>query len=195
MKLQVEQIEKEKKDLNERLRTIQRRMDHIERAYRHEERPLLAADYERQMSADRENHKLAHEARVAAARERYQTDLAMKATLSSVMPDYSMLRSKVLEKRRAEYEKRRAEAQKLIEHEKERRRAQVIEERQEASRRAAEQEELARQREQEEKARLERQRADAEREAQLEAQKRAEIEERQSLLRRQTDMHLSLIHI
>mgnify|MGYP000011642713 FL=1 len=191
VKLQVEQIEKEKKDLNERLRTIQRRMDHIERAYRHEERPLLAADYERQMSADRENHKLAHEARVAAARERYQTDLAMKATLSSVMPDYSMLRSKVLEKRRAEYEKRRAEAQKLIEHEKERRRAQVIEERQEASRRAAEQEEMARQREQEEKARLERQRADAEREAQLEAQKRAEIEERQSLLRRQTDMHSS----
>ena len=113
VQLQVEQIETEKIDLNELLRTIQRRMDHIERAYRHEERPLLAADYERQMSADRENHKLAHEARVAAARERYQTDLAMKATLSSVMPDYSMLRSKVLEKRRAEYEKRRAEAQKL----------------------------------------------------------------------------------
>ena len=184
VQLQVEQIEKEKKELNDRLRTVQRRMDHIERAYRREERPLLAADYERQMAMDRDNHKLAHEARVAAARERHQTDLAMKATLASVMPDYDMLRAKVLDKRRAAFKERRAEADRLIEQEKEQRRAKIVREREEAVRRAKEEEELARKREEEDKARLERQRADAEREAQLDAQKRAEIEERQAQLRR-----------
>ena len=188
VQLQVEQIEKEKKELNDRLRTVQRRMDHIERAYRREERPLLAADYERQMAMDRDNHKLAHEARVAAARERHQTDLAMKATLASVMPDYDMLRAKVLDKRRAAFKERRAEADKLIEQEKEQRRAKIVREREEAVRRAKEEEELARKREEEDKARLERQRADAEREAQLDAQKRAEIEERQAQLRRQSEM-------
>ena len=188
VQLQVEQIEKEKKELNDRLRTVQRRMDHIERAYRREERPLLAADYERQMAMDRDNHKLAHEARVAAARERHQTDLAMKATLASVMPDYDMLRAKVLDKRRAAFKERRAEADKLIEQEKEQRRARIVREREEAVRRAKEEEELARKREEEDKARLERQRADAEREAQLDAQKRAEIEERQAQLRRQSEM-------
>jgi len=167
---------------------VQRRMDHIERAYRREERPLLAADYERQMAMDRDNHKLAHEARVAAARERHQTDLAMKATLASVMPDYDMLRAKVLDKRRAAFKERRAEADKLIEQEKEQRRARIVREREEAVRRAKEEEELARKREEEDKARLERQRADAEREAQLDAQKRAEIEERQAQLRRQSEM-------
>lgn len=188
VQLQVEQIEKEKKELNDRLRTVQRRMDHIERAYRREERPLLAADYERQMAMDRDNHKLAHEARVAAARERHQTDLAMKATLASVMPDYDMLRAKVLDKRRAAFKERRAEADRLIEQEKEQRRARIVREREEAVRRAKEEEELARKREEEDKARLERQRADAEREAQLDAQKRAEIEERQAQLRRQSEM-------
>lgn len=188
VQLQVEQIEKEKKELNDRLRTVQRRMDHIERAYRREERPLLAADYERQMAMDRDNHKLAHEARVAAARERHQTDLAMKATLASVMPDYDMLRAKVLDKRRAAFKERRAEADRLIEQEKEQRRAKIVREREEAVRRAKEEEELARKREEEDKARLERQRADAEREAQLDAQKRAEIEERQAQLRRQSEM-------
>ena len=36
VKLQVQQIEKEKKDQNERLRIIAKRLDHLERAFRKE---------------------------------------------------------------------------------------------------------------------------------------------------------------
>lgn len=188
VQLQVEQIEKEKKDLSERLRTVQRRMDHLERAYRREERPLLEADYERQKTVDRENHVRAHEARVAAARERHEVDMAMKATLASMMPDYESLKRKLLEKRHAAYEERKKQAEVRIEQEKEQRRADVIREREEAERRAAEEAAQRAQREKEDAARLERQRAEEERQAQLEAQKRAEIEERQASLRRQSDM-------
>ncbi|KAL4402704.1 eukaryotic translation initiation factor 3 subunit A [Malassezia pachydermatis] len=189
VQLQVEQIEKEKKDLNERMRTVQRRMDHIERAYRREERPLLEADYERQKKIDRENHDRAHAARVQAARERHEMDMALKETLTSLMPDYEGLKAKLLEKRRAAHEARVAEAKEHIEREKAERRARVQKERDEAAQREKAEAEAQAQREKEDAARLERQRADAEREAQLEAQKRAEIEERQASLRRQSDLH------
>ena len=42
MRLQVEQPEKEKKELNEKVLVLAKRLDHIERAYCKEERPLLA---------------------------------------------------------------------------------------------------------------------------------------------------------
>ena len=163
-------------------------MDHLERAYRREELPLLAADYERQKAADRENHMRAYRAQVAAARERHERDLAAKKTLARVVPDYEGLREKLLGKRRAEHAERCREAEVLIEQEKERRRADAIRAREEEERRRAAAEEARLAREKEEAARAERQRADAEREAQLEAQKRAEIEERQASLRRQSDM-------
>lgn len=188
VQLQVEQIEKEKKDLNERLRTIQRRMDHLERAYRREERPLLEADYERQKKTDRENHQRAHEQRVRAARERHEMDMAIKKTLAPLQSDYEGLKAKLLGKRREAHAAKVAEAQELIEREKEERRARVKEEQEEAERKKAAEAEARAQREKEDQVRLERQRADAEREAQLEAQKRAEIEERQASLRRQSEM-------
>lgn len=137
VQLQVEQIEREKRDLSDRLRTVQRRMDHLERAYRREELPLLAADYERQKAADRENHMRAYRAQVAAARERHERDLAAKKTLARVVPDYEGLREKLLGKRRAEHAERCREAEVLIEQEKERRRADAEREAQlEAQKRA-----------------------------------------------------------
>lgn len=194
VQLQVEQIEREKKELSERLRTVLRRMDHIERAYRREEQPLLAADYERQQAADLANHKRAYEVQRATARERYEHDMAMKKVLSRIMPDYEGMRGMLLEKRRAAHEERVAHAQTQIEKEKEQRRADMIAAREEEERRrAAEEEERAKNEEQrklrdQEEARLaEKRRADAEREAQLEAQKRAEIEERQAALRHQAE--------
>ncbi|KAI0292946.1 hypothetical protein B0F90DRAFT_1767214 [Multifurca ochricompacta] len=53
MRLQVEQLEKEKKEREGRLRVTAKRIDHVERAYRQEERPLLAKDYELQQASDR----------------------------------------------------------------------------------------------------------------------------------------------
>jgi translation initiation factor 3 subunit A len=52
VQMQVEQVEKEKKELAERLRVIHRRMDHVEMVYRREEAPLLSADYEQQKEED-----------------------------------------------------------------------------------------------------------------------------------------------
>ena len=64
MRLQVEQLEKEKKELNEKMRVLSKRLDHVERAYRKEERPLLAKDYELQQANDRVVFEAAQKARL-----------------------------------------------------------------------------------------------------------------------------------
>lgn len=52
--IQVAQLEKDKKELQERLRIGSKRIDHIERSYLKEERSLLDQDYEVQQKTDRE---------------------------------------------------------------------------------------------------------------------------------------------
>jgi len=120
--LQVSQLEKEKKELSERLRVIHRRMDHTERSYRKEELPLLKADYERQKATDLHTEKEARKTLLAVSKEKHQNDLILKERLKRIQPDYKELR-KVLEgKRKEEFEGREKAALKKIEEEKEKRR-------------------------------------------------------------------------
>ena len=115
MRLQVEQLEKEKKELNERMRVIAKRLDHVERAYRKEERPLLAKDYEQQQESDRAAHEAAQKARIEAARRSHQEDLETKKRLARVLPDYEAFRDKVVGRRGDEFTKRKEQAQRKIE--------------------------------------------------------------------------------
>ncbi|PKI84434.1 eukaryotic translation initiation factor 3 subunit A [Malassezia vespertilionis] len=194
VQLQVEQIEREKRELSDKLRTVQRRMDHIERAYRREEQPLLAADYERQQKVDLENHKLAREGLLVAARERFERDMAMKKLLMNVAPDYENMKNMLLGKRCALYDEQCAQAQNEIEKEKEQRRAVHIRMREEEEKRREEEEEerkhFAEEEErmaQEQERMAEQARADAQHRAELDARKHAEVEERENLLRQQAE--------
>src|SRR5258708_686510 len=72
MRLQVEQLEKEKREREARLRVIAKRIDHVERAYRQEERPLLVKDYELQQASEQakiEEEKTKRRTSVLKARE------------------------------------------------------------------------------------------------------------------------------
>lgn len=194
VQLQVEQIEKEKRELAERLRIIHRRIDHMERAYRREEIPLIGADYERQKGEDREYHKLARKTLLETSKEKHEADLELKKRLSRVLPDYHELRKVIEGKRLSEVQERKKRAQEQIEIEKQKRRAQVQQEREEQAaqeeeerRIEAEEAERARLREEEEAALAEQRRLEEEKEKELEAVKRAEIEARQAKLKEQAD--------
>ena len=189
VQMQVEQIEKEKKELAERLRLIHRKMDHLERAYRREEAPLLSADYERQKEEDLKYHKAARITLLQTSKEKHAADLEIKKRLTRIMPDYQQLRSIIEEKRRGEFEERRRKASEQIELEKEKRRQQVREERrrqrqeaEEAERRRVQEEEEAKVRAEEEARLTEQRRVEEAQRAELEAKKRAEIEERMAKL-------------
>ncbi|KIJ67327.1 hypothetical protein HYDPIDRAFT_173905 [Hydnomerulius pinastri MD-312] len=206
MRLQVEQLEKEKKDLNERLRIASKRIDHIERAYRKDERPLLAQDYADQQASDRTTFEAVQKARVEGARKHHEEAVRAKKRMERMLEDYRGHKENLLSQRSEEFQKRRAAAQSKIEEEKERRRQAYAEEkaqerrereeaeeavrkaeedraRAEAEQRAEEEAEAARKREEEEKLAETRRAREAERaaaaeEARRKAQREAEAEER-----------------
>lgn len=154
MRMQVEQLEKEKKELSERMRVIAKRLDHVERAYRKEERPLLAKDYEIQQANDKEIFEATQKARLEDRRNAHQQALETKKRLSRMMDDYNARKELILGKKGEEYAARQAAAQKKIEEEKAKRRAAVLKAREE-ERLFAEEEERRRREKEEEEVRLE----------------------------------------
>lgn len=151
MRLQVEQLEKEKKELNERMRIASKRLDHIERAYRKEERPLLAKDYEIQQANDKAAHEAAQKARIESARLSHQQDLETKKRLMRLMDDYTSYREVIISKRSEEFAKRREVSRAKIEEEKAKRKRAVLKQREEERIRHEQEEEAERLREEEER--------------------------------------------
>ena len=153
MLMQVQQLEKEKKELAERLRIIAKRIDHTERAYRKEERPLLEADYEIQKQNDYAAYLALRELKKAETLKHHTEGLKSKERLSRIVKDgtYDEWR-KIFEKKRGdEYEKKRTDAIRKMEEEKAKRKAKVLKQREEERRRLEELEREKREREEEER--------------------------------------------
>ncbi|KZT30144.1 hypothetical protein NEOLEDRAFT_1083928 [Neolentinus lepideus HHB14362 ss-1] len=194
MRLQVEQIEKEKRELSVKLRIIAKRVDHVERAYRKEERPLLAKDYEEQQATDRATFEALQQSRLETAKIAHQHNLETKKRLSRMMVDYQARKEIIMAKRGEEFAKRQAKAQKKIEEEKAKRRAAVLKAREEEQQRLEEEERIKREKE-EEKLRLEAERraeeerrvAEEERIREEEEAKKREAEEKATEARRQRE--------
>ncbi|KAF8146234.1 hypothetical protein K438DRAFT_1735013 [Mycena galopus ATCC 62051] len=129
--MQVAQLEKEKKELNERLRVVAKRVDHIERANRKEERPLLALDYDQQQAADRATFVAVQAARRDGSRAAHEADLQTKARLQRMVGEYEKRRGEVIKKRGEEYAKKKDAAGRKIDEEKAKRRKAVAAKREE----------------------------------------------------------------
>lgn len=148
--MQVAQLEKEKREMNERLRIIAKRIDHIERAYRKEERPLLAKDYEEQQQLDRQTFETVQLQRKEASKLAHKQDLETKGRLKRMLNDHNSWKQVLAEKKGDAYKKKADAAAKKIEQEKAKRKAAVLKaweeekarkEKEEAERRAREEEE------------------------------------------------------
>ncbi|KAH7925748.1 hypothetical protein BV22DRAFT_1033670 [Leucogyrophana mollusca] len=183
MRLQVEQLEKEKKELNERLRIASKRIDHTERAYRKEELPLLASDYATQQATDRTTFAALQRARVDGARAAFAADVETKRRLARMTGDFEARREAIAARRGEEYERKVALAREKIEAEKAERRAGVLRAREE-KRLAQEEEDRRRREREEEEARLEAERIAAE---EAEALKKQEEEAKLAEIRRQRE--------
>jgi translation initiation factor 3 subunit A len=153
--MQVAQFEKEKKEMNERLRITAKRIDHVERAYRKEERPLLDQDYEQQQKHDRETFLNVQKAHREAARRAHEEKVAAKHRLTRILSDYQERKAVILERKGADYKKKIDLAQKKLEEEKEKRRKAVFKAREEERLRIEKEEAEARAQEEEERRREE----------------------------------------
>ncbi|KAG6908234.1 hypothetical protein DXG01_005627 [Tephrocybe rancida] len=192
--IQVAQLEKEKKELSERLRIVAKRVDHIERAYRKEERPLLVKDYEHQQKTDRETHDAIQRTRLESARSAHAEDMATKARLARMQEDYSARRQVIVSRKAAEFAKKKEAAHQKIEEEKTKRRNAVLKEREQERQRVEKEEKLRRDRAEEEaraaaerEAEEERLRAEAEAAAEAAEATRREAEEKAAAMRKERE--------
>lgn len=152
--IQVAQLEKEKKEISERLRIIAKRIDHTERAYRKEEQPLLAEDYKNQQMTDRETFEAIQQARLRAARKSHEGDLETKVRLTRLLGEYHARKAVMIAKKEEEFAAKKAAAEKKIKEEKEKRLKAVMKAREEEKAKK-EKEEQARLLKEREEARIE----------------------------------------
>ncbi|KAF8527868.1 hypothetical protein BU17DRAFT_38847 [Hysterangium stoloniferum] len=192
IRMQVAHLEKEKRELNERLRIVSKRVDHLERAFRKEERPLLSEDYERQQADDREAYEATLKDTIVASKEKFTMDMVTKKRLSRILGDYKGHRELIMGRRQEELNVRKAAAQVKINEEKAKRRATILKTREAERKKKEEEERLAREaeeariREQEAlRAEEDRKRAEAEAAREEAEAKVREEEERREAIRKQ----------
>lgn len=142
--MQLEQLEKSSKDVNERMRITSKKIDHLERAFRRAEMPLVQKDAEEQARVDSENFREKQSATQNLARAKHADDMVLKKRMSRVLADFDSYKSDLHKKRDKVYEERVAIAQKKLEAAKQQRRDAYREERAEEERLEREQEEADR---------------------------------------------------
>ncbi|KAE8376718.1 eukaryotic translation initiation factor 3 subunit A [Aspergillus bertholletiae] len=170
--MKLAQLEKEKNELNDRIRTTGKRIDHLERAFRREELKHIPADYEAQKKHDMELYEAMKAETLKEAEDKHTEAVALKHRLSRLVPQFNSFRKEVSEKRHEEFERRRKAAERDFEAKKKQR----IKEVQDRRRRERAEREEAERRQKEEEERL--QREEEERVAKEEERRRVLAEEK-----------------
>ncbi|KAK3333981.1 eukaryotic translation initiation factor 3 subunit A [Cercophora scortea] len=187
--IKLQQLEREKNTIAEKLRITGKRLDHLERAFRKEEAKKLPEDYERQRARDLAAYELVKAQTLKEAEQKHKDDVELKHRLARLVPLYESFRANLHERRRDEFEKRRRDADRELEkqisaRQKEYREKKLREkrEREERERALQEAEERAAREKEEERQRLEARReemAKRKEEMEKEREKAKEIAARQ----------------
>lgn len=175
-------LEKEKNELNDRVRTTAKRIDHLERALRREEAKHVPTDYEAQKKHDLELYEAQKAETLKEAKQKHAEAVALKHRLSRLVPQFSSFRKELSEKRHEEFEKRRKAAEREFEAKK-KQRVKEVQERRRREKQEREEEERRRKEEEERAAREEEERTAREEERRrVLAEEKAKREEERALV-------------
>lgn len=111
--MQIEQLNKDRKLLDERMRASFKKADHLERALRKHELGLYEKDAEKQKTRDAELFETLKQNKLDKARKEFENATALKERLTRVFPDYEKFRATIDEQNAskiAEFKIRAAEA-------------------------------------------------------------------------------------
>ena len=169
MELQEQQLEKERRELAEKTRQISKRIDHIERAYRKEEIPVLAQHFEDSQKENKAAYAAQKEATLTEAKALHEKNLAAKTRLGRVSKEYFIFKKKLDAAREEAYKVLKAEADEKLAAAKKELAEKVLAEREAEKKRQAE---LAAKKAKEEQERKERE--------EREAKERQERQEREA---------------
>ncbi|KFM57471.1 Eukaryotic translation initiation factor 3 subunit A, partial [Stegodyphus mimosarum] len=182
---QVEQLDRERKELQSKLRKQERKVDHLERAKRIEEIPLLQKEYEEYQIKDREFWEQHEKERIKAIKEERALAVQYRDRLMRLKDDRDKFLERLKKARASVYQEKMAEFKKILDEERKKRLAERKQKRKE-ERRAEwlKEQEEKKQREIDEQLKREREEALAKLE-EIEAKKRAKEREIDERLRRE----------
>jgi len=167
MARQVEELEKEKKELQVRLKAQEKKIDHMERAKRAEEIPLLREQHDVLKAERQQAWQEEEQERIVKEREQRENDVASKERLVRMTAEKEKYLEGLIKERRNVFEKKLKDFQALYSEEKAKRLEQRKEERKEERRtrwmREREEEQQRRRDEEAKKQREEEERLEAER--------------------------------
>uniref|UniRef100_A0A8C4PWC5 Eukaryotic translation initiation factor 3 subunit A n=1 Tax=Eptatretus burgeri TaxID=7764 RepID=A0A8C4PWC5_EPTBU len=124
MAKQVEQLEKEKKELQERLKNQEKKVDYYERAKRVEEIPLLKKAYEQQREKDLEFWEQQEEERITTMKQEREKALEVKTRLVRMLDDEEMFLKTLKESRCNVYQAKLKQFEAHLEEERKKRLAE-----------------------------------------------------------------------
>lgn len=113
--IKLQQLEREKNSVAEKLRITGKRLDHLERAFRKEEAKKLPEDYAKQRERDLAAYERTKTQTLKEAELKHKADVELKHRLTRLMPFYESFRADLHERRRDEFEKRRRDAEREME--------------------------------------------------------------------------------
>lgn len=113
--MQIEQLNKDRKNLEEKLKVVFKKADHLERAYRKHELKFLAEEAATQKERDVKAHEELTRSRIEKARKEHENAKALKERLNRVVPDYSSFKKQIDEQNAAKLAELREEAKAAFE--------------------------------------------------------------------------------
>lgn len=121
MAKQVEQLEKEKKELMDRLKNQEKKIDHFARAKRLEEIPFLAKQYEQEKKVAREFFEQQEAEKIEQLKSDRQMDLASRDRLNRMKTDKDEFLNLIRGQRKEMFNKKLAEFEAKVSEERKKR--------------------------------------------------------------------------
>ncbi|GJP74898.1 hypothetical protein CLOP_g5423 [Closterium sp. NIES-67] len=105
---------KEKQEAERRLQKLVRTLDHLERARREEEKPLLEAAYQQRLVEERAWFEQQQAEAAEQSKKQHEQDLAEKIRLSRMLGDKEEFQEQVVGRRRGEFERLKREREEKV---------------------------------------------------------------------------------
>ncbi|KAJ0013461.1 hypothetical protein Pint_19724 [Pistacia integerrima] len=105
---------RERQEMEKKLQKLAKTMDYLERAKREEAAPLIEASFQRRLVEEKVLHEREQQLETELSRQRHDGDLKEKNRLSRMLDNKEKFQERVLNRRKAEFDRRRVEREERI---------------------------------------------------------------------------------